>query len=68
MAAYNAVQSIILRLLALQPPGKVRFTLIDPTGLGQNVAIFMKLADYNEKVVGNRAWSETRHMRRSLPI
>ncbi len=66
MAAYNAVQSIILRLLALQPPGKVRFTLIDPTGLGQNVAIFMKLADYNEKLVGNRAWSETRHIEKVL--
>lgn len=66
IAAYNAVQSIILRLFALQPPAKVRFTLIDPMGLGQNVAIFMRLADYNEKLVGNRAWSETRHIEKVL--
>ena len=64
--AYNAIQSIMLRLLAFQPPGKVRFTLIDPMGLGQNVAIFMQLADHSEKLVGNRAWSETRHIDQQL--
>ena len=62
----NAIQSIMLRLLALQPPGKVRFTLIDPIGLGQNVAIFMQLADHDEKLVGNRAWSETKHIEQQL--
>ena len=63
---YNAIQSIMLRLLAFQPPGKVRFTLIDPMGLGQNVAMFMQLTDHSEKLVGNRAWSETRHIEQQL--
>jgi DNA segregation ATPase FtsK/SpoIIIE, S-DNA-T family len=65
-SAYNAIQSFMLRLLAFQPPGKVRFILIDPLGLGQNVAIFMRLADFDEKLVGNRAWSETRHIEQQL--
>lgn len=56
----------MLRLLATQPPNKVRFTLIDPVGLGQNVAIFMQLADYDEKLVNSRAWTESRHIEQQL--
>lgn len=41
----NAIQSLLLRLLASIPPGKLRLTFIDPVGLGQNVAAFMHLAD-----------------------
>lgn len=61
-----AIQSLMLRLLATQPPGKIRFTLIDPIGLGQNVATFMQLADYDEKLVSSRAWTESRHIEQQL--
>src|SRR5205085_11431828 len=44
----------------------VRFTLLDPVGLGQNVATFMQLADYNEKLVNSRAWTESRHIEQQL--
>lgn len=57
--AVSAVQSLLLRLLAAIPPAKVRFTFIDPIGLGQNVAPFMHLADYDESLVTARAWTET---------
>lgn len=62
----QAIQSIMLHMLATQPPGKVRFTLLDPIGLGQNVAPFMQLVDDDEKLVGNRAWSETKHIEQQL--
>jgi hypothetical protein len=64
--AIAAIQSLMLRLLATQPPGKVRFTLIDPVGLGQNVATFMQLTDHDEKLVNSRAWTETRHIEQQL--
>lgn len=47
----QAIQSLLLRLLATIPPGKLRFTFLDPVGLGQNVAPFMHLADYDEALV-----------------
>ena len=46
------------RLLTCLPPGRVRFTIIDPVGLGQNFAGFMHLADYDEALVGGRIWTE----------
>ncbi|WP_423225044.1 FtsK/SpoIIIE domain-containing protein [Candidatus Amarolinea aalborgensis] len=57
-AAARAVQSLAARLLATIPPGKLRFTFVDPVGLGQNVAPFMHLADYDEALVTGKAWSE----------
>ena len=56
--AVAAMQALMLRLLALTPPGKLRFTLLDPMGLGQNVASFMYLADFGEQFVGGKAWTE----------
>ena len=47
-AAVQLLQSVMLRLLATIPPGKVRFTIIDPVGLGENFAAFMHLADFDE--------------------
>ncbi len=56
--ALQAVQSLVLRLLATVAPGKLRLLLLDPVGLGQNVAGFMHLTDYMEDVVSGKAWSE----------
>ena len=42
----------MLRTLVALPPGKVRFTILDPVGLGRNFAAFMHLADYS-----TRLWS-----------
>ena len=59
-------QSLLLRLLASLPPGKLRFTFIDPVGLGQNAAPFMHLADYDEQLVTGKAWSEPQHIEQRL--
>ncbi|MCW3488677.1 FtsK/SpoIIIE domain-containing protein [Dethiobacter alkaliphilus] len=64
--AIGAVQSMALRLLATIPPGKVKFLFIDPVGLGQNVAHFIPLADYEESLVSSRAWSEQQHIEQRL--
>jgi energy-coupling factor transporter ATP-binding protein EcfA2 len=64
--AARAVQSLLLRLLASLPPGKLRFTFIDPVGLGQNAAPFMHLADYDEQLVTGKAWSEPQHIEQRL--
>ncbi len=65
-AAIAALQMFMLRLLTSLPPGKVRFTLIDPVGLGQSFAGFMHLADYDESHVGGKIWTEARHIEQRL--
>lgn len=56
--AVQTLQSLMLRLLVAQSPGKLRFTLIDPTGLGENVATFLKLADYDKQLINGKAWTK----------
>jgi hypothetical protein len=60
------VQSLVTRLLANVPPGKVKFTFIDPVGLGQNASGFMQLADYDESLVSGKAWTEPQHIEKEL--
>jgi S-DNA-T family DNA segregation ATPase FtsK/SpoIIIE len=62
----QAIQSILLRLLATIPPGKLRFTFLDPLGLGQNVAPFMHLYDDDEKLITSKAWTEPQHIEQRL--
>ena len=57
-AAINLLQSALLRMLTLIPPGKLRFTFLDPVGLGESFAGFMHLADYDELLVTKRIWTE----------
>lgn len=61
-----AVRATMLRMLAAMPPGKLQFTVIDPTGLGQNFSEFMHLADFDEKLIGSRIWTETNHINQKL--
>lgn len=62
-AALEAMQSACLRLLATFAPGDLQFTFIDPVGLGNNVAGFMKLS---ELVRGAKAWTEADQIRRQM--
>ena len=64
--AIRVMQNSMLRLLTSLPPGKVRFTIIDPTGLGQNFSAFMHLADFDEAFVTNRIWTESAHIAQRL--
>ncbi len=65
-AAAEALQSVAIRALANTPPGKARFTLIDPVGLGHNVADFMHLGDFNPELINGKAWTEPQHIEQQL--
>ncbi|MDM8004896.1 MAG: FtsK/SpoIIIE domain-containing protein [Phycisphaerae bacterium] len=64
--AIAVLQAVMARLLTSLPPGRVRFTIIDPVGLGRNFAGFMHLADYQEALVDSRIWTEAAHVEQRL--
>src|SRR5205085_4514885 len=64
--AVQVLQTVMLRYLTALPPGKVRFTIIDPVGLGENFAAFMHLADHDEALVSSRIWTEPAHIEKQL--
>lgn len=53
-SAVAVARALCLRLLAAVPPGQLRFTFIDPVSLGQSVAEFQHLADFDPELVGVR--------------
>ena len=61
-AAVEVLQLMMLRFLTSMPPGKVRFTILDPVGLGENFAAFMHLADYDEQLVACRIWTDPKQI------
>jgi hypothetical protein len=65
-AAVMVLQDVMLRLLTSIPPGKVRLTVIDPVSLGQNFAGFMHLSDFDGALVGEKIWTEERHIEQRL--
>ncbi len=64
--AGRVVENVLLRLLCAFPPGKVRFTIVDPVGLGQSFAGFMHLSDYEEALVGDKIWTDPRRIEQKL--
>ena len=58
-AAVELLRATMLRFLTAMPAGKLRFTIIDPSGLGENFATFMHLADYDEQLVGGQIWTDS---------
>jgi hypothetical protein len=65
-AAIGLLQAAMLRLLTSLPPGQVRFTIIDPIGIGRNFGAFMHLADFDEALVTNQVWTEPRQIEERL--
>lgn len=68
MAAKHIVKSLLTRLLATQPPGKIHFTFIDADTLGENARAFMALRDFDPALVTTRAWVEKHDIERQLQI
>jgi hypothetical protein len=54
----GALNNLILRLLTSAPPGRLEFTIFDPVGLGQNFAGIMHLADFEERLINSRIWTQ----------
>ncbi len=64
--AARALQAVMLRMLTASRPGKIRFMILDPVGLGENFSAFMHLADFDERLVSSRIWTESSHIERRL--
>ena len=60
------LQNIAIRALSAFPPGQLRFTLIDPIGLGQTFAGLLHLADFEPALVNQRPWTEARDIEARL--
>lgn len=54
----GALNNLVLRLLTSAPPGRLTFTIFDPVGLGQHFAGIMHLADFEERVINSRIWTQ----------
>ena len=52
---WKRVRSMVLRLLAGLPPGAARFSFIDPKGMGEPIAPFLGLAEYDADLVAGGA-------------
>jgi len=57
--ASELVRTILWRALSAVKPGRLRLTLLDPIGHGQNFASLTALADHDPQLIGHRAWSAT---------
>jgi ABC-type multidrug transport system fused ATPase/permease subunit len=64
--AIGVLRSVMVRLMTSQPPGRVRFTILDPVGLGESFAGFMHVADYVEALVGGRIWTSSEQIQQQL--
>jgi hypothetical protein len=68
IAGIQAVRSFMLRLLALVPPGKLRFTLIDPESSGHDLADFLRLKTYDKALTGESVWTEPQEIEKQLAL
>ena len=64
--AIETLRAVMLRLFTSIPPGRVRFTILDPVGLGESFAGFMHAGDYQEALVGGRIWTEAPQIQQQL--
>ncbi len=61
--ALQMMRILMLRLLVGIPPGKLKIEMLDPLGLGSNMAGFMHLP---EVIVGSKIWTEPEQIERRL--
>jgi hypothetical protein len=58
--------AVVLRLLAAVPAGDLRFTFVDPVSLGQSVAEFRHLHEFDPRLVGEKTWTSSRDIEARL--
>ena len=61
--AIETMQCLMLRLLAGLPAAKLKFILIDPNGLGANMAGYLNLP---EDLIGGKPWTREDHIDQCL--
>lgn len=65
-SAVDVMRATMLKFLTSLPPGKIRFTVIDPAGLGEAFAGFMHLTDFDPLMIGNRIWTDAGQIEKRL--
>ncbi len=65
-AALAVLQASMLRLLTSLPPAQVRFTIVDPVGIGRGFGAFMHLADFDPTMVTQQVWTDPRQIEERL--
>ncbi len=60
------LQASMFRLLTSLPPGMVRFTIVDPIGIGRSFGAFMHLADFDPAMVNQQVWTDPRQIEERL--
>ena len=65
-AAMAVLQASMFRILTSLPPGMVRFTIVDPIGIGRDFGAFMHLADFDPALVTNQVWTDPRQIEERL--
>jgi len=55
--ALALARTLLFRQLAATEPGDMRLVFFDPAGLGQSVAEFLGLGEFDQDLVGGKAWS-----------
>jgi S-DNA-T family DNA segregation ATPase FtsK/SpoIIIE len=65
-SAIDLIRSQIFRLLSAIPPGAVEFIVFDPVALGQSVADFRHLAEYDQRLVDTKTWTSEQDIERRL--
>jgi energy-coupling factor transporter ATP-binding protein EcfA2 len=54
----QTLEAVLLRAWQALPPGRMRCTIIDPVGRGENFSAFMHLVDHDPALVNSRIWTE----------
>ena len=70
-AAVESARSLGMRLFTMLPPGKLRFTFIDPVKLGESFAMFVRLVDVDDRtseVINGKIWSTPADIESKLKI
>lgn len=66
--AIATLNDTILRLLASAPPAHLSFTLVDPVELGRSFSGLMHLADYDDRLINSRIWTQPAHIEQQLAL
>lgn len=64
--AVDLIRSTMLRALAATPPGDLRFVIFDPVSLGQSVAEFRHLSEFDQRLVDVKTWTSERDIEARL--
>jgi S-DNA-T family DNA segregation ATPase FtsK/SpoIIIE len=65
-SAIDLARSLVLRALAATPAGDIRFVFIDPVSLGQAVADFRHLSEFDPRLVDTKTWTSERDIESRL--